>query len=103
MLEPGDAPGSLRLSGELDISNVAEVGRQLSEALRRHNGLRLDLQGLTFMDSQGLQMLIALGKQAVEQSTTVSLLNSPAHVRQLLDLAVPDGIPGVNVFDVGKK
>jgi anti-anti-sigma factor len=101
-VEQADAPGSFRLVGELDISNVDEVGRQLHESLRQNNGLTLDIQRLTFMDSQGLRMLIQLGKQAVEQFTTVRVLNCSGQIRQLLDLTVSGGIPGVEITFPGK-
>jgi anti-anti-sigma factor len=100
-LGAGDDPGSLRLTGELDMSTVEAIGAQLQDALRGNGVLNLDLDGLTFMDSQGLRMLIELGKQAVDQATTVRILACSRPVRSLLDLAVPEGIPGVDLTDLG--
>jgi len=100
-LIPGESPGVFRLRGDLDISNVEAIGRQLEDALRENEDLTLDLEGLTFMDSQGLQMLIKLGKQALEQRKSVRVANAPGQVRRLFDLAVPSGIPGVEITDLG--
>jgi len=102
-LIPGEGPGLFRLEGDLDISTVEAVGHQLEGALRQNEGLTLDLDGLTFMDSQGLQMLIHLGKQALEQRKSVRVANAPGQVKRLFDLAIPpSGIPGVEIADLGK-
>ena len=83
--------------GELDITNAEVVQARLEEELGDVGTLILDASDLEFMDSQGLLMLIHLGEQAENRSETVHLMNCPQQVRRLLDVAVPDGIPGVNV------
>jgi anti-anti-sigma factor len=95
---PTDVRGTLRLVGELDISNVEQVQAQLGEELVACQQLTLDASGLTFMDSQGLRMLIGLGERAGARGWTVRLLNCSKAVRRTLDVAVPHGIPGVEVI-----
>lgn len=96
-LEPGRQRGSFRLVGELDITNVEVVRARLEEELGDVGTLILDASDLEFMDSQGLLMLIRLGEQAENRKEIVHLVNCPQHVRRLLDVAVPHGIPGVKI------
>jgi anti-anti-sigma factor len=96
-LEPGRQRGSFRLVGELDITNVEVVQARLKEELEDAGTLILDASDLEFMDSQGLLMLIHLGEQAENRSETVHLVNCPQQARRLLDVAVPQGIPGVKI------
>jgi anti-sigma B factor antagonist len=48
-------------SGELDLTSAPELIIVLREAIRTHGPSRvdLDLTGVTFMDSMGLQVLVA--------------------------------------------
>jgi anti-anti-sigma factor len=98
-LEQTDKPGSFRLVGELDIANTEAVQARLEEELERSGALTLDTADLRFTDSQGLRMLIQLGELAQERGSTVKVLNSSKQVRRLLQVAVPQGIPGVEVIE----
>lgn len=95
---PTEVPGTLRLIGELDIANVKQVQARLEEELRLDQQLTLDAAELSFMDSQGLRMLIVLGEQAAANGSAILILNCSKAVRGLLDLSVPNGIPGVKVL-----
>jgi anti-anti-sigma factor len=101
-VEEGESPASFRLIGELDLSNVPQLQARLVEKLRQARKLTLETSDLTFMDSQGLRMLIGLGTEATELGTTVIVLNPSTQVRQLLDLTVPTGIPGVEILGADK-
>jgi anti-anti-sigma factor len=100
-LERGEAPAFFRLVGELDISNTSGVSDELRHELKRSSELTLDATGLTFIDSQGLRMLIDLGQQAVSQGTLVKVTNGTRQLRRLLQVGVPAGIPGVEIVDAG--
>jgi anti-anti-sigma factor len=94
---PSEIPGKLRIIGELDVSTVDEVQARLEQELLDGRQLALDASELSFMDSQGLRMLIVLGKQVAAQGTVILLLNCTAQVMRILEVAVPHGIPGVEV------
>ncbi|WP_155370941.1 STAS domain-containing protein [Catellatospora vulcania] len=47
----------LRVSGEVDMSNVAAVGEQLRAAAGDAPSVLVDLTELGFLDSQGLRMI----------------------------------------------
>jgi anti-anti-sigma factor len=100
-LEEEGSP-SFRLIGELDASNIKDVRARLLDELRGADRLTLDTSELTFMDSQGLHMLIDLGREAAERQTHVILVNCSRQVRRLLAVAVPSGIPGVDIQEAGK-
>jgi anti-anti-sigma factor len=101
-LEQADKPGSFRLIGELDIANAEAVQSKLEGELELSGALTLDTTDLTFMDSQGLRMLIRLGAKAQEQGSTIEVLNCSRQVRRLLQVAVPQGIPGVVVIEADR-
>jgi anti-anti-sigma factor len=60
--------------------------------------LAIDTSGVTFMDSQGLRMLILLGEEAVKAGTTIQVINCSPQVQRLFEIAVPQGIPGVQII-----
>jgi anti-anti-sigma factor len=101
-LEKGEGPGSFRLIGELDSSNVPQTTVQLRNELHRAGRLTLDASELTFMDSQGLRMVIDLGAEAIQRETTVALVECSGQVSRLLDVAVPTGVPGVEIVKADK-
>ncbi len=74
-LEPG-APGETvaLLSGEVDLSNAAELEAQLVDALRRAERLTLDLTGVEYMDSQGARLLQRLADEHVSGPSSVTLV-----------------------------
>jgi anti-sigma B factor antagonist len=55
-----DEDGALRLAlrGELDVAVAGVLTRRLDELKQRKEFVRLDLAGLEFMDSSGLQVVI---------------------------------------------
>jgi anti-anti-sigma factor len=98
-IEEGEEPGSFVLVGELDISNAPQLAERFKNELRRAGRLTLDTRGLSFMDSQGLRLLIDLGVEASQRDAAVTVLNCPPQVRRLLDISIPDGIPGVEIVE----
>lgn len=49
----------LRIVGELDLANAAELEAEMSEAEREGKMLLLDMRGLEFIDSTGIALLVA--------------------------------------------
>lgn len=49
------------ISGDVDLANAADVEEELTTAIRnRATGVTLDLGGVTYLDSAGLQVVFAL-------------------------------------------
>jgi anti-anti-sigma factor len=98
---PKPAPGQYRIDGELDIGTVDQLDAVCRFDLDDGHPLRLDVAGVRFVDSQGLRLLIRLGGLTLERGLAPMVLTRPSRaVYRLLKLAVPRGIPGVQVIDV---
>ena len=62
----------LELSGELDVVSAPELERHLNEALSEpHARIMLDLNGLEFVDSAGVSVLIKAKQEAESSGRTV--------------------------------
>lgn len=77
-----DAEPTLRIavSGEIDLSNVADLQQSIEEALRGVERAVLDLRRVTFMGSEGVRLIYTLSNLMEESE-------------RLLVLADPGGIP----------
>ena len=73
----------LRLSGDLDVTNAEQI-RSAIDAMVSSETERLifDLEGLQFMDSSGIAMLVSVARKVRE----VELRNPSAIVRRLFEL-----------------
>jgi anti-sigma B factor antagonist len=84
---------TLRLEGEMTIYRAAELKRALVEAVERPGALKLDLSGVTELDTAGLQLLLLAGRTAAASSKRIRLAaHSPAvaEVFGLLRLGLED-------------
>ena len=69
-----------RVSGEVDGSNTVELGRALGEKLPSSaHGLVLDLSGIAYLDSAGIELLFSLARRLGDR-------------RQRLRLSVPQAV-----------
>lgn len=78
------------LSGELDVAS----SQLLEQELTRLHGAALvvvDLQGLSFIDSTGLGVLVKAHQLAQEQGSRFSLARAGGQVHRLLSLTGLDG------------
>lgn len=88
----------LRVAGDLDVLSVLQLEEALADA-DLPVPLVLDLAGVTFMDGVGTSLLLRLARMRGAEKTLV-LLNPSRSVRRILEIAVPDGEPGLDVqFD----
>ena len=78
-----------RLSGEIDLSNVADIGDALA-LVPSHDapGLVIDMAGLRHVDSAGVRMLFELRRRLAQRRQHVALaVPERARVRDVLELA----------------
>ncbi len=69
------------IEGEIDSSNVADIGRRLRETLTNQSmALVVDLEQTSYLDSAGINLLFALGAELRNR-------------QQRLHLCVPAGSP----------
>jgi anti-anti-sigma factor len=101
-LIPEDEPGRFLLWGELEVANIEAIGERLEAELRAGHRLGLDLSGLKFIDSQGVHLLVRLAALAAELDLApVALIAPSEEVVRVLAIAVPEGIPGLDVHKAG--
>ncbi len=99
--EVTDALGSvvLKITGELDISNVGSIQAAIQATYGQ--GLDLivfDLSEVSFMDSSGLAMLLALA----ERIGTVELRNPSGLVRRVIELTGVSGVFRITKIDLSQ-
>lgn len=97
-LEPTDGPGGFRLIGEIDLTNAQQITDALRSELDAGFRLTLDLSGVTFIDSNGLRMFLTLARKARSAGLDPVVLVAPSRaVTHVLEVAVPSGIPGIEI------
>jgi anti-sigma B factor antagonist len=91
----------IELLGELDVAACDEAARALEEAITSASGgVVVDVEGLSFMDSTGVQCLFKAKPLADAAGIRLAVLSGsgPAH-RVLALVRVQDGIEMVEGFD----
>jgi anti-anti-sigma factor len=79
------------VQGEIDISNAAQVGRELTEIPNEALGLVVDLGGVEYLDSAGIALLHELHLR-LERRRQVLVVVAPADgaPRRVLELTAFD-------------
>ena len=89
MIEKSEEAGSLvlALSGELDLASAPMLERELREAeATSPSRLVIDLGGLLFMDSTGLQALLRARERANSNGHQLALRRAPHQVQRVFEL-----------------
>jgi len=102
-VEPAERPGGYRLIGELDMTNADRLTAVLESEMDLGYRITLDMSELTFMDSTGIRMLIRLARHArTTETAPVELIAPSPSVTRILGMAVPGGIPDVEIRSDGE-
>lgn len=76
--EPHETLALVRIGGEVDASNVAEVGDQLRSAVtNRSEALVVDLTSTEYLDSSGINLLFAVGHELRARQQVLRLVVDP--------------------------
>jgi len=82
------------IDGEIDPSNARELGRELTQAVPNDAiGVVLDLAGVGYLDSSGVQMVFELAERLEARQQRLAVVvpdNGPA--RAVLDIVSVDAI-----------
>ncbi|HEX2266597.1 MAG TPA: STAS domain-containing protein [Actinomycetota bacterium] len=79
------------LAGELDISEVPDVEKQLKAVEQsRPPALVLDLRGLNFMDSSGLRVVLEADLRSRREARRFALIPGPEPVHRVFLIALLD-------------
>jgi anti-anti-sigma factor len=80
-------PLVVSVRGEVDLATAPELEASVRDAFAiRPEAVLLDLRALTFIDSSGLRVLVALANEAGERKARLLLRNVPRHAERVLDL-----------------
>jgi len=76
------------VSGEIDVSNVADLmGKILERVPNDAPGLVLDLSATTYIDSQGLRLLLELEERLrIRQQRLIAVVPARSLARRLIEL-----------------
>jgi len=83
------------ISGEVDLSNSAEVRKTLLGALKTTPEVKVDLSAVEYIDSSGIAAMVEGLQFANSNGRTFKLTNPSRQVRSILELARLD-----QVFDI---
>ena len=89
---------TLRLTGEIDMSSAEQLRDALLSAAR-HLGstLRIDMAGVTFMDSTGLAVLIFTQRRVSEEGGRLILDRPSSQVLRVLQVSGTDRLLEIEV------
>jgi anti-sigma B factor antagonist len=87
----GDGMAHVVLRGELDLSTVEKVEKDL-EALEASDEqlLVLDLSGLTFLDSTGLRLMVTADQRAQKDGRRLVIVKGPETVQRVFSITKLD-------------
>jgi anti-anti-sigma factor len=87
----GDGMAHVVLRGELDLSTVEKVEKDLA-ALEASDEqlLVLDLSGLTFLDSTGLRLMVTADQRAQKDGRRLVIVKGPETVQRVFSITKLD-------------
>lgn len=74
------------LKGEVDLASASIVEDELTRAALSESLIVMDLEGVSFMDSTGLRMVIAADRRLRERGACLQLVHVPRQVQRLFEL-----------------
>lgn len=91
--DEADQSWGIKISGEVDISNADEFRNELNEAYEQEAAdLKINLSGLSYIDSTGLGVIIGIFGKVKEDGHTISLVEPRDNVKKLLRITNLDKV-----------
>jgi anti-anti-sigma factor len=88
---PDSASVTLRLVGEIDMCSAESIRDAAFAAIHQHHtDVHVDMSSVTFMDSTGLQVLLAARRRAELAGGRLNLLNPTRAVLRVLEVTGVD-------------
>jgi anti-sigma B factor antagonist len=92
----GDETATVAVHGDLDMAAIFTVEPAMEAALQQP-GLRavtLDLSGLSFIDSTGLNVIVKLEMEARANGIALAIVPAPRHVQRVFEISgLSDALP----------
>ena len=97
MVPPDGVRAVVALPGEVDRSNAHEVKQQVAEAIAGATAVAIDLNGVAYLDSRGLQLLLRLAERHLHHSLDLVIVAGPRSIAyELLQVTgVVEAVPVV--------
>ncbi len=92
----------LRLEGELDLAASPRLTEALLDFATSEREVHLDLSEVSFMDSSGLRVILALARSRADIGSVV-LLDPSAAVVRIFEIMGIDEHPGVEIRHLGAE
>lgn len=86
-VEPLDDACLIRAAGEIDLSSVHALRRELDAARAEAVTVLLDLSGVTFIDSSGLHLLLRASHSSARSDWGFSVVRPSESVLRLIELS----------------
>jgi anti-sigma B factor antagonist len=96
VVEATTSPRGFRIAGDLDVSTVGLLADALEPSVEQGGDLTLDLSGVTFVDSTGLQLLMQAARK-LEGRGRLALVSPQPRVRLLFDYVLLDRRANVDI------
>jgi anti-sigma B factor antagonist len=79
---------TIHLGGEVDLAAAPRVESAIDEALAAEEGvdITIDLDGVTFLDSTGLRVLMAAHARCASEGRSLTLVNPSTAVSRILEI-----------------
>jgi anti-sigma B factor antagonist len=90
-----DADGTLRLSGEFDMSSVETFRLAVETSADPEREIVLDLTELTFLDSSGIRAILTMAQEI--GANGVVMRNPQPNVRRVIELIGIEGRSGIRL------
>jgi anti-anti-sigma factor len=95
-LEITTTPTGARIVGELDLATAPELKEFLSQVPHPDDRLEVDISGLSFMDSSGLEVFLRQAASRTDDAPLV-LVKPSRTVQRVFEIAVPGGVQGLRL------
>ena len=92
-------PRGWRVAGELDASTSPTLDAAFAELPAGSGQVAVDLGDVTFIDSSGLRVLIALSDRAAAKGRTVVVSRASSSVRRLFEITGLESVFGLSTED----
>ncbi len=93
---PSEGSVTVRLAGEIDMDTAPDVREAALDAMRQHaSRIQIDLSRVTFMDSTGLEVLLATRRRAELEGGQLHLVDPTHSVLRVLEVTGVD-----RLFDI---
>jgi anti-sigma B factor antagonist len=85
----------LRIGGELDTGSRKSIEPAITAAIMAADSVVLDLAELTFCDSNGIAMFIAMYEKSQSEDTVLLVRNVQPQVRRVFEITCTDVMLGL--------